>query len=211
MTDTGLNPFLSTTQAYHWSVAQGPLVFATDAALPTYIFNRFDVVNLVVAGGKPPYRCEVSTPPPPRRSPTASPSRNDSTQIIGAPVGVKPAAPFVYNVTVRAIDSTPVLPLTVDKVFVITVLVPDVVITTTSVANGVCGQPYTSKINTIDGIAPFLYTIVDATGSSAKLVGEPGTPGGTAKVGHSPHVLGVRPGQRVDSLDGQVSRGPLHP
>ena len=60
--------------------------------------------------------------------------------------------------------------------FTITVLVPNVVITTATVVNGTCGVPYTGKVNIVDGIAPFFFTIVDADQSSRLLLGETGTP-----------------------------------
>ena len=182
LTDTGTQPFVSTTQHYHWSVPKGALVFATDAVLPSYIFNRFDAVNLVIAGGTAPYACEVVvTSPGDEVLPTGLSIPADSTSIVGAPVGIKAAAPFVYTVRIRATDHTVPTPLTVDKVFTITVLVPDVVITTTSLPSGTCGQPYTGKVNIVDGIAPFTFTVTDAPSSNAKLVGEPGSPGGVAK------------------------------
>ena len=142
LTDTGTRPFLSTTQQYHWSVTKGPLVFATDANLPTYIFNRFDVINLSVAGGTPPYSSEVIDDPLnafDELLPNGLSIPADSNSIVGAPVGVKALAPFIYKVSIRATDSTFPTPLTVTKEFTITVLVPAVVITTATVANGVCG------------------------------------------------------------------------
>ncbi len=183
LTDTGANPFVTTTQHYHWSVGKGALVFATDATLPSYIYNRFDTVDLIVAGGTPPYACEVVDVPAlaDELLPTGLAIPTSSTQIVGAPIGVKGAAPFVYTVSIQATDSTLPVPLTVIKQFTLTVLVPDVVITTTSLPNGTCGQAYTSKIQIVDGIAPFIYNVVDAIGSSNKLVGEIGSPGGVAK------------------------------
>ncbi len=183
LTDTGANPFAFTTQHYHWSVGKGALVFATDATLPSYIYNRFDTVDLIVAGGTSPYACEVVDVPAlaDELLPTGLSIPNSSTQIVGAPIGVKGAAPFVYTVSIKATDSTIPVPLTVIKQFTLIVLVPDVVITTTSLPNGTCGQAYTSKIQIVDGIAPFIYNVVDAIGSSNKLVGEIGSPGGVAK------------------------------
>ena len=163
-------------------MGKGALVFATDATLPSYIYNRFDTVDLVVAGGTPPYACEVVDVPAlaDELLPTGLSIPTSSTQIVGAPIGVKGAAPFVYLVSIKATDSTLPVPLTVIKQFTLTVLVPDVVITTTSLPNGTCGRR-TRRRSMVDGIAPFVYSIVDATGSSNKLVGEPGTPGGVAK------------------------------
>ncbi len=179
LTDTGVRPFLSTTRQYHWSVSKGPLVFGTDANLPSYIFNRFDVINLILAGGTAPYSCEVIddlSNPNDELLPNGLSIPTDSTAIVGAPVGVKAVAPFIYKVSIRATDSTVPTPLTVVREFTITVLVPAVVITTATVANGVCGLVYSGKVNVVDGIAPFYFTIVDAPSSDKLLVGEPGTP-----------------------------------
>ena len=93
LTDTSGQPFVSTTQSYHWSVSKGPVVFATDPILPSYIFNRFDAISLVVAGGTPPYSCEVVDDPLnafDELLPSGLSIPADSTSIVGAPSASSP-------------------------------------------------------------------------------------------------------------------------
>jgi len=181
LTDTGTQPFGTTTQHYTWVVGIGALVYVTDADLPDWIFNSFAVVNLVVAGGTPPYSCEVVDDPlnlldealPPGLSiPTGS------CTILGAPTGVKPNDPFIYKISVRATDANF---QTVVREFTVTVLVPPVVIVTSTLLNGQCGVTYADSITIADGIPPFVHSLVTAVNSNTKLVGEPGSPGGVPK------------------------------
>ncbi len=162
LTDLGTSPATTSIMTYEWVVGVGALAFITDAALPSWVYNRFDVAPLVVAGGVPPYSAQyIDDPLNPNDEPlppglSIPPS---STSVVGAPTGIKLSAPFVYRVTIQARDSAPV-PATVQKEFIITVQVPPVVITTTSLSNGTCGTPYVDAISTADGIPPFLHSIV---------------------------------------------------
>ena len=54
LTDTGSDPFSTFVMSFHWEIAIGPLVFATDPVLPSLVFNQFASLPLVVAGGQPP-------------------------------------------------------------------------------------------------------------------------------------------------------------
>jgi hypothetical protein len=197
LTDTGSQPFSTATEVYKWTIGIGSLVFATDATLPPFVYNRFDSVPLVVAGGVPPYACEVVDDPQnafDELLPTGLAIPPDSCTIVGAPTGVKAGvAPFVYKVSVRARDHAddPYYPnpLWVIKEFTITVLIPDIVIASTSVSDGKCGTTYSDKVEVLDGIPPFLHRIVDGVGSNTVLSGDPqsqakpsaGLPGPVAK------------------------------
>ena len=162
-------------------------VFATDT-VPAVHLQTFDSVTLVVAGGTPPYACQVVDVQSDPNDETALRSLipNGSCTIVGAPTGVKPVTPpFTYLVSVEAHDHADILgypsPLKVTKRFQINVLVPEVVITTLTVKNGTCGQGFSDKIDVVDGIPPFNHRVVTALNGTTMLVGEPGTPGGLAK------------------------------
>ncbi len=181
LTDTGTQPFATTTKTFQWVIGIGSLVFVTDADLPDWVFNGFDAATLVVAGGTAPYTCEVVDDPLNLNDeplPAGLSIPTDSCTILGAPTGVKPAAPFVYKVSVRATDANF---QTVTKEFTITVLVPPIVIVTTNLLNGKCGTSYGDSITLADGIPPFNHTVVDAVNSTTMLLGEPGSVGGVAK------------------------------
>ncbi len=181
LTDTGTQPFSTTTQHFVWNVGIGSLVFVTDANLPPWIFNGFGVANLVLAGGTPPYTCEVVDDPLNLNDEALPPGLSiptDSCTILGAPTGTKPADPFVYKISVRATDANGQTAL---KEYTVTVLVPPVVIVTTTLLNGICGVAYADGITISSGIPPFNHTLVTAVNSTTKLVGEPGSVGGVAK------------------------------
>ena len=187
LTDTGSRPFTTSTMSYHWVVPIGALVFATDTVLPVWVYNRFDSTNLVLAGGVPPYSCEVVIQDAmiDELLPTGLSIPPDSCSVVGAPTGIKTSSPFIYNVSVRARDHANDLayptPATVTKRFVITVLVPPIIIATTTVPNGKCGTNYTSKIDIVDGIPPFTNTLAVAVGSSTQMAGDLQSTGGVAK------------------------------
>ena len=189
LTDTGTTPFSTTLMTFDWTIGIGALVFGTDTVLPSYVYNRFDSISLVVAGGTPPYACQVvdvASDPQDEPLPSGLSIPNGSCTIVGAPTGVKPGnPPFTYLVSVEAHDHADIpgypSPAKVVKRFQINVLVPEVVITTLSVKNGTCGQPYADKIDIVDGIPPFKHSVVIALNDPTRLVGEPGTPGGLAK------------------------------
>src|SRR5262245_43791442 len=184
LTDTGSDPFSTTTMSYHWVINKGSLVIITDPNLPSYVYNRFDAISLLVAGGTPPYQCQVIDQPV--SVPTDEPLPaglgipNGSCTIVGAPTGTKPVAPFIYHVSIQASDHADIPgfpnPETTIKMFTLTVLVPDVVITTTSVKNGTIGVGYSDKVEVVDGIPPFTHSIVDALNSTTRLKSEPGHP-----------------------------------
>ncbi|MCC7138576.1 MAG: hypothetical protein IT460_09150 [Planctomycetes bacterium] len=190
LTDTGSDPFTTSIQTFHWVINVGPLVFATDASLPVMVFAQFQSIPLVVAGGVPPYSCQVVDElgnPNDEPLPTGLTIPADSCTIVGAPIGVKPASPFVYKVTVEARDHADDLlyptPATVRKEFTITVLVPPVVITSTTVADGKCGTVYGDSISISDGIPPFTHELVtaDVPNSLTRLKGDTDSIGGIAK------------------------------
>jgi hypothetical protein len=197
LTDTGSQPFTTTTEDFHWVIGIGSLVYGTDAVLPPFVYNRFDSIILTVAGGVPPYSCEVVDDPANPQDellPTGLSIPPDSTTIVGAPTGVKPgAAPFTYKVSVKARDHAddPFFPnpATVVKEFTITVLIPEILITTTSLPDGKCGQVYSDRVEVLDGIPPFLHRIVPAINSQVVLAGDinsmpvplAGLPGGMVK------------------------------
>ncbi len=191
LTDTGSSPFTTSIQSFHWVIGIGPLVFATDTVLPGTVFNAFASIQLVVAGGIPPYSCEVVDLPlvADEPLPTGMSIPPESCSIVGAPQQAHPgAAPFV--VSVRATDSTPGVPLTTTKTFQVPVLIPPIIITTLSVPDGKCGTTYDGQIDVADGVPPFLHSVVDATldvgiipydPQTHRLRGEPGSPNGVAK------------------------------
>ena len=190
LTDTGSDPFTTSIQSFHWVINVGPLVFATDAALPVMVFAQFQSIPLLVAGGVPPYSCQVVDDvgnPNDEPLPTGLTIPADSCTIVGSPIGVKPASPFVYKVTVEARDHADDLlyptPATVRKEFTITVLVPPVVITTTTVADGKCGTVYGDSISITDGIPPFKHELVtaDVPNSTTRMKGDTASVGGIAK------------------------------
>ena len=166
LTDTGSDPFSTFVMSFHWEIAIGPLVFATDPVLPSLVFNQFASLPLLVAGGQSPYSCEVVDDPLNANDeplPTGLVIPSPSCTIVGAPSGVKPTTPFIYKVSVKATDSTLPTPLTVIREFTLTVLVPPLIITSTTVGNGKCGTTYVDQISISDGIPPFQHEVVLAS------------------------------------------------
>jgi hypothetical protein len=199
LTDTGSDPFSTFIMSFHWEIAIGPLVFATDPILPSFVFNQFASVSLLVAGGQSPYSCEVVDDlgnPNDEPLPTGMVIPSPSCTIVGAPSGVKPSSPFIYKVSVKATDSTLPTPLTVIREFTLTVLVPPLVITSTTVANGKCGTVYADQVSISDGIPPFQHEVV--------LPSSVGTVGPAAVInarlrGAAPSVLAVAKGSATSA------------
>ncbi len=191
LTDTGSSPFTTSIQSFHWVIGIGPLVFATDTVLPGTVFNAFTSIQLTVAGGIPPYSCEVVDLPgfPDEPLPTGMAIPPDSTSIVGAPQQAHPgAAPFI--VSIQANDSTPGTPLTTVKTFQVPVLIPPIIVTTLSLPDGKCGTTYDGQVDVADGVPPFLHSVVDPNldigvlpydVQAHRLRGEPGSPNGVAK------------------------------
>jgi hypothetical protein len=182
LTDTGASPFLTTTAGFQWDIGVGGLVLATPTDLPDQVYGRFTTIDLTVAGGLAPYSCEVvddPSNPNDENLPQGLAIPPHSTTIVGAPEEAKPGdAPFV--VTIRAQDSSSP-PLTVEKTFELVILVPPLIVTTTSLPDGKCGENYVEPIEHSDGVPPFRHHVVLAVGSDVRRKGEPGTPDGVAK------------------------------
>ncbi len=200
LTDTGSDPFSTFVMSFHWEISVGPLVFATDANLPSLVFNQFASLPLVVAGGTGPYFCEVVDDPLnaiDEPLPTGMIIPAPSTTIVGAPTGVKGSPPFVYKVSIKATDSSFPTPLTTIKVFTLTVLVPPLVITSTSVADGKCGATYADQISISDGIPPFRHELVlaGANNFNGPAASRPLGLGGPARLqGRAPSLNAVADG-----------------
>ncbi len=206
LTDTGSDPFSTFVMSFHWEIAIGPLVFATDPVLPSLVFNQFASLPLVVAGGQAPYSCEVVDDlgnPNDEPLPTGMVIPSPSCTIVGAPSGVKPTSPFVYKVSVKATDSTLPTPLTVIREFTITVLVPPLVITSTTVANGKCGTTYTDQVSISDGIPPFQHELVLASS-----VGTNGPAGAARLRGAGLSVGAVAKGSATSAYALDTTAGP---
>jgi|GEM_PF-2722950 len=218
LTDTGSDPFSTFVMNFHWEIAVGALVFATDANLPALVFNQFASMSLVVAGGEGPYSCEVVDDPLnaiDEPLPTGMIIPAPSCTIVGAPTGVKGSPPFVYKVSVKATDNTFPVPLTTIKEFTLTVLVPPLVITSTSVADGKCGTTYTDQVSISDGIPPFRHELVLA--SSVNYYGpaasRPAMFGGPARLqGRAPSLNAVADGAPTAAYAALVgASGPSYP
>jgi hypothetical protein len=187
LTDTGAQPFLTTTATFHWEIGIGALVFGTPTDLPDQVYGRFTTIELVVAGGSPPYSCEVvddPSNPNDENLPSGLAIPPDSTTIVGSPEEAKPGdAPFLVTIRARDHADNPSFPnpLTVQKTFELVVLVPPVVVVTTSLPDGKCGTNYAEVIEFSDGVAPFRHHVVVAPGSAVQRKGEVGTPDGVAK------------------------------
>lgn len=203
LTDKGSLPFSFDVKAFHWEVPIGPLVFATDAILPTLIFNQFGSITLQVAGGVPPYACDVVSANLDEQFqlPTGMVIPQPSTTIVGSPIG----AFSTYTVDIRATDSTQPVPLTTVKTFTINVLIPPILVTTTSLANGRCGVAYNDVISVSDGIPPFNHEVV--------LPSSVGTMGPAAAVnarlrGAAPSINAVAKGDPLSAYALETAAGP---
>ncbi len=191
LTDTGGVPFGVSIATFHWEIGIGALVFGTDPMLPGTVFNSFASIQLVVAGGVPPYSCEVIDLPgvADEPLPTGMSIPPDSCSIVGAPQQAHPGGvPFL--VSVRATDSTPGTPLTAVRTFQLPILIPPIILTTLDVPDGKCGTDYNAQIDVADGVPPFLFSVVDPNldigvlpydVQAHRLRGEPGSPNGVAK------------------------------
>jgi hypothetical protein len=195
LTDTGSSPFSTTTATFTWDIGVGSLVIVTDADLPDLVFNQFTSIQLVIAGGSSPYACqEFDDPSNPNDEalPTGLAIPPQSCSIVGTPQEAKPGeSPTPFFVTVQAFDHADKTDaqlaaegLTrqfVTKTFEITVLVPPIIISTTSLPDGKCGTNYSEIIEIVDGVPPFRHSVVIATGETTRRNGEPGTPDGVDK------------------------------
>jgi hypothetical protein len=180
LTDTGSQPFTVSIKSFDWVIGIGSLVIATDAVLPSMLYNQYASIPLTVAGGVPPYACEIVDDPanlndePPPNGITIP---TDSCTFSGAPIGSKLPVipPWTWKVSVKAYDHAliPNFPgrAEVIKEFTLTVIVPDIIIVTGALGNGICGTAYTDKVVVQDGVPPFKHYIVDANGSQTRLRG----------------------------------------
>jgi hypothetical protein len=187
LVDTGSEPFASTTAEFHWEVGIGPVTFATEPELPVVVYNQFVLVDLVVAGGTGPYSCEVVDDPANPNDgplPTGLSIPPDSCSIVGSPQQANPGnAPFFVTIQARDHADVPGFPNpgTATRTFELSVLVPPVLVVTTSMPDGTCGEPYNEKVEISDGVGPFRHELVTDVGQLVRLKGEPGTPDGVAK------------------------------
>jgi hypothetical protein len=188
LSDAGSQPFGVGSQTYDWFIGQGPLQILTDANLPPWTYNKYDAVALLIAGGAPPYSCQVIDQPLviDEPLPQGLSIPNQSSTIEGAPTEQKGAQPYIFQVSIEARDHANDLafpnPQRVVKLFTITVLVPDLIIVTTTVKDGKIGTDYIDKIEVADGIPPFSWHIVDADNSPTLMMSEPSHPSdGVAK------------------------------
>jgi hypothetical protein len=191
LTDSGSQPFSTTTANFHWVIGQGPLVMITDAVLPNFTFNVFSAVQLEAAGGQPPYSAaliDLPGVPDDEAFPTGLSIPAGTMTIVGAPQAAKLFnAP--YKVSIRVTDSSPI-PQTVDRTFTFAVVVPVLVIVTSAVPSGTCGTAYQAQIEVAEGVPPFRHSLVDPVldvgttpydVNTHRLLGEPGSLGGVAK------------------------------
>jgi hypothetical protein len=182
ITDTSCTPFLTTTQAYVWDVAQGPLRIvganpdivpqasyaALDPqawpdidALPKDVYGQYISYKLIAAGGVGPYVGSVIDDPADPNDdnglPTGVAMVPNSTSFVGTPIQVGPGGkPF--RLTFRVTDSvggTAMLKLQFK------VDTPPIVIANAALVNGRAGKNYADTVQVIDGVPPFKFELLD--------------------------------------------------
>jgi hypothetical protein len=179
--DTGGTPFQSTTADFAWTVSVGevrivgatPSMFAPGTqvspdgsvlnpvypALPNTVYNQFTSVQFVVAGGFPPYSCQIIDDPANPDDgdlPQGAVIPIDSCSIVGSPAEVRPGgAPFVL--TLEATDSRGAKGrLTVQW----SITTPPIIIATEDLPDGTQGQTFSATLIVVDGVPPFVYEFV---------------------------------------------------
>ena len=175
--DTACNPFASMRFDFNWQIGRGPvqIVAANPELIPAaeyvnqepsaypdvdaiqpVIFNQFGSINLIAAGGIPPYSCTIIDDPlDPDDGPlplgTSMPP--NSCSIVGSPVQVGPNGnPF--RITVRVTDS---VNATATKKFQWKIRTPPIVFGTLVLSDGIAGQNYGEVLQVADGVPPFNF------------------------------------------------------
>ncbi|MCX6623828.1 MAG: putative Ig domain-containing protein, partial [Acidobacteria bacterium] len=138
----------------YFTVDVRPLVFATSTPLPRAIATLPYSTSISASGGLPPYSWQYSSAgfPP---GLTFTGGVTPSATIAGTPI-----TPGTYTFTIYLNDLGDHAPI--QKDYTLTV-VPPLQITTTSVANGTVGKAYTQAISTIDGVAPYSWSVISGS------------------------------------------------
>jgi len=184
ITDSGCEPFASTTQAFHLSVGVGELQVVQalldgnpslirsgdDAydpavypggypALPPTVYNDMVVIQLVVAGGTGPYEATLYDDPqiPDGSLPLGAAIPPSSTSITGAPVEVGPlGGPFLCTLRVEdAVGDTTLF------TFYWLVDTPQIIVASDDLADGQAGTQYSDVFLVAEGVPPFTHEFVE--------------------------------------------------
>jgi hypothetical protein len=179
--DVGGTPFQSTAADFNWNVTVGavqivdarpeffPVGTQTDAdgnvvnpdypALPNTVYNQFASIQLVVAGGFPPYSCQlIDDPSNPDDGdlPQGAIIPADSCSIVGSPAEVRAGgAPFI--ITIEATDSHG---STGRLTMQWKITTPPIIIATEDLPDGRQGRTYTVTLIVAEGVPPFNFEFV---------------------------------------------------
>ncbi|MHC5012402.1 MAG: putative Ig domain-containing protein, partial [Planctomycetota bacterium] len=171
--DSNCQPFSATTARFSWNVDMGEVrVVATNPpltpagatpenplhpALPDTVFSTFSSINMIIAGGEPPYTCELWDVPGVEETglPQGMILSQDSCTFVGTPGESGP--PFV--VSIRVTDR-----MGREGFFTAQwkIVVPPLIIATPAIDDGKCGETYSATVSIVDGVGPFDYNLVEA-------------------------------------------------
>ncbi len=180
ITDTSCTPFLTTTMPFVMDVGIGPvqIVAASPAIIPvadytdpqkfndadaleTVVFGQFAAIDLIGAGGVPPYSCDLIDDPLDQFDSATLPlgvvNPPGSCSLVGQPGQVGPGgAPFRFTFQITdsiGNSSTRKLQWKVDT--------PPIIIATETLPKGRAGTIYSEPIQLVDGVPPFLFDLTD--------------------------------------------------
>ncbi len=179
VTDTGCDPFVTTTAEFTWDVGIGELRIVgarpgliphaayddvqkwPDAdAIPQTVYSTFTAIDFVIAGGVPPYVCyTVDDPDEPndRGLPLGTTMPADGASIVGSPVEVGAGGrPFLFTMEAKDAAGN-----TTRRRVQWKVATPPIIITNEKLADGQAGQVYSDLVQLADGVPPFAYELID--------------------------------------------------
>ena len=182
ITDTGpgCDPFLTTVQDFTWVINEGPLQIVnanpsinTDPnykdrhyqdvdCLQTVVYGTLTSIDLIAAGGQPPYVCSIADDPNDPLDDAGLPFginvAVDSCSLIGTPSSVGPGG-LPHRITFRVTDA---VGNTATRTLQWTIDTPPIIISNKSLGDGQAGAAYADAIQIVDGVPPFNHEFVDA-------------------------------------------------
>jgi len=237
ITDSGCEPFKSTTQAFHLSVGVGemqvvealldgnpslirpgdeaydPVVYPGGyPALSPVVYNDLVTIELVVAGGTGPYAATVYDDPqiPDGQLPLGASIPPLSTSITGAPVEVGPGGgPFL--VTVQIEDSVGGIAY---FTFYWLVDTPAIIKATEDLLDGQAGTVYSDTFLVAEGVPPFVHEFVEVglpVGYTSDKSTNPELDPATDVIYNPGTPPTVTPPEALNKIDASVYPGPTEP
>ena len=143
-------PPVNTTKNFQLQVVQA-LAITTTSPMTTALMGVAYSQTVAATGGTSPYTWSLVSGTLP-----VGLSRN------GAVISGTPTTVGTSNFTLRVTDSSSP-PFTLDKAFVLDVVVPVMITTTSPLPNGTIGAAYSQNISAAGGLAPYSFSVITGT------------------------------------------------